>query len=170
MENTFKPKFSFEIENSKGFFEKLENEYSDFDKEHLNPRHAINCAINSWHLTDWTYQEFYNEDERFKDSKVNGKFHSGLVKYQEYLKETCPELEYMRIIANGIKHCKINTKDKKERTAITNGDFSPYDYSRHDFLVPRFIIILENNKEIDFEKTLITTIDFWRDFINEKYN
>ena len=165
MGEKFKPKFSFEIENSKGFFEKLEQEYADFDKEHLNPRHAINCAINSWHLTDWTFQEFFKNDSRFKDSKIGGKTKSGLAKYQDALKEFCHELEYMRIIANGIKHCKIKAKDK---TAIASGDFAPYDYNRHDFLVPKFIIIMENGEEIDFEKALLKTIDFWKEFLKNR--
>jgi len=169
MKHTFKLKYAFEIENSKGFFEKLENEYSDFDKEHLNPRHAINCAINSWHLTDWTYQEFYKKDKRFKDSIENGKKVSGLVKYQEYLKKSCPELEHMRNVSNGIKHCKICNIDEKQRTSISKGDFAPYDWNRHDFLVPKFKIIEANGEEIDFEDVLLKTIEFWRSFIESKY-
>jgi hypothetical protein len=73
MSESFSPNNSFEIKNSKDFFEKLRDEYYDFDKAHLNPRHAINCAITSWHLTDWTYQEFFKTDSRFQDSKENGK-------------------------------------------------------------------------------------------------
>ena len=169
MEENFKPKLSFEIENSKGFLEKLLNEYSDFDKEHLNSRHAINCAINSWHLTDWTFQEFYKTDSRFTNTVVDGRRLSGLVRYQEFLKESCPELEYMRIIANGIKHCKISLNGDDAGTAVSSGDFSPYDYSRHDFLVPRFKIKLENNEEVDFENVLLETIDFWKNFIDNLY-
>lgn len=104
MSENFKPTISFAIENSKGFFEKLHSEYDDFDKEHLNPRFAINAAITSWHLSDWTYQEFFKTDSRFQDSRENGKNISGLSKHQEFLKEICPELEYMRTITNGSKH------------------------------------------------------------------
>ncbi len=169
MKQEFKPKLSFEILNSKDFLEKLINEYDDFDKEHLNSRHAINCAINSWHLTDWTFQEFHKNDSRFRKTNIDNKKESELFKYQNYLKEVCPELEYMRIIANGIKHCKISLKGKDSETLVSPGDYSQYDYSRHDYLVPKFIIKLENNKEIDFESVLLKTIDFWKTFINDLY-
>jgi hypothetical protein len=158
MNDNFLPSNSFEIKNSKGFFQKLCAEYKDFDEEHLNPRYAINCAITSWHLTDWTYQMFYKTDLQFQDSKEKGKNILGLVKFQEYLKIACPELEYMRMITNGSKHCKINQKHK---TITSDGDFSPYDYSRHDYAVPRFVIIDEIGEEIDFEKLLVSTITFW---------
>lgn len=164
MNKNFSPSNTFEIANSKGFYNKLQEEYSDFDKQHLNPRFAINCAITSWHLTDWTYQEFFKTDTRFQDSKENGKFKHGLVKYQEYLKLKCQELEYMRMITNGSKHCKVNQDD---RTVVSSGDFSPYDYSRHDYNVPRFVVVNENSsEELDFETLLLKTITFWETYLN----
>lgn len=167
MINNFKPSNSFEIANSKEFFKKLLDEFDDFDKEHLNPRFAINAALTSWHLTDWTYQEFFKSDNRFLDSKENGKNISGLVKYQEFLKELCPELECMRTISNGSKHCKIN---QKNRTEISEGDFSSNDFDRHDYDVPVFVIINDlTNEELDFEELLVKTIDFWRKFLEENF-
>lgn len=69
MSETNKPKLSFEISNSSELFNMLLEEYTDFDKQHLNPRFAMNCAITSWHLTDWTYHELYSKDIRFRSSK-----------------------------------------------------------------------------------------------------
>jgi hypothetical protein len=167
MSGNFKPTNSFEIENSQGFFEKLQAEYNDFDKEHLNPRFAINASITSWHLSDWTYQEFFKTDSRFQESIENGKTVSGLSKYQEFLKIQCPELEFMRTITNGSKHCKVN---RANRTEISGGDFNQHDFDRHDFHVPRFVIINEaTNEEIDFEELLLKTIDFWKIFLGELY-
>lgn len=168
MIENFNPNNSFEIKNSKDFFEKLRDEYNDFDRAHLNPRHAINCAITSWHLTDWTYQEFFKSDSKFQDSKEGKKKISGLSKYQEHIKTQCSELEYMRMITNGSKHCKIN---KEDQTVVSSGDFSPYDYDRNDYNVPRFIIINEvNSEELDFESLLLKTIDFWKIFLDDLYN
>lgn len=168
MNGNFKPTNSFEIENSQGFFEKLRAEYDDFDKQHLNPRFAINAAITSWHLSDWTYQEFFKTDSRYQDSRENGKNISGLSKYQEFLKTECLELEYMRTITNGSKHCRVN---RANRTEISEGDFDPYDFDRHDYDVPRFVIINDAiNEEIDFEELLIKTIEFWKTFLDELYN
>lgn len=165
----FKPTLTFEIKNSKGLFEKLLEEYADFDKKHMNPRFAMNCAINSWHLSDWTFQEFFKNDERFQDSEKEEKNRivkiSGLLKYQQYLNKLCPELEYMRLITNGIKHCILNDKNRTEKTKIHIGDFDDNDFCRHDWDVTRFIIEINDKEEIDFEETLLTTIEFWRNFI-----
>lgn len=113
-------RLTFEIVNSVGMFNKLLEEYSDFDKQHLNPRFALNCAITTWHLSDWTFVEFYQNDERFQDSIIvdkkgqEWKF-KGIAKYQSYLIKECPELEYMRLVANGAKHCVLNDKGRKEK-------------------------------------------------------
>ena len=55
MSEKINPNLTFEIDSSKKLFNKLLEEYADFDKDHLNPRFAMNCVTNSWHLTDWTY-------------------------------------------------------------------------------------------------------------------
>ena len=167
-----KPTLTFEINNSSDLFNKLLEEYSDFDKQYLNPRFAMNCAITSWHLTDWTYLEFYKNDKRFQDSKEKDKkgctkFISGLLKYQQFIIKQCPELEYMRLITNGIKHCVLNDKSRKEKTVIHKGDFST-DFSRNDFNVTRFVIELNKGKKIDFENTLLKTIDYWKLILNDK--
>jgi hypothetical protein len=167
-----RPNLTFEINNSKDFFDKLVEEYSDFDKQHLNPRYAMNCAITSWHLTDWTYHEYFKDDLRFQDSEKIDKNGcvlkiSGLLKYQQYIISQCPEMEYMRLITNGIKHCILKDQSRKEKTIIQPGDFSS-DFSRHDFNVNRFIIELDDDKKIDFEKTLVTTINFWKDLLQTK--
>ena len=47
-----KPSLTFEIDSSLKLLHKLFEEYADFDKDHLNPRFAMNCATDSWHLTD----------------------------------------------------------------------------------------------------------------------
>jgi hypothetical protein len=100
MEN-FNPQLSFEITSSKHFFEKLEQEYGDFDKDHLSARHAINCALTSWHLTDWTYAEFFKNHPDFQDSekikRKKGKEYliiiSGVTKYQDRLIKKCSDLK-----------------------------------------------------------------------------
>ena len=58
---------------------------------------------------------------------------------------------------------------EKHKTVISSGDFSPYDYDRHDYAVPRFVIKNEIDKEIDFEELLVTTIKFWENLLIELY-
>ena len=167
-----KAKLSFQIVSSEDLLNKLLQEYEDFDKQHLNPRHAINCAITSWHLTDWTYHEFYSEHPDYQDEvriKENGQEFrlSGLRKYQSGLINVCEELKYMQFIANGSKHCVLNDKSLKLETATTEGHYST-SYSRHDYEVPRFAIKINQNSFIDFEKTFLVTKDFWIKFLKQR--
>ena len=166
----FNPTLSFEIDSSLKLYNKLLEEYSDFDKQHLNPRFAVNCAVTSWHLTDWTYLEFYKNDDRFQNSFSKNKKGelikiSGLMKYNQYVIKQCPELEYMRLITNGIKHCILNDKSRKEKAIVHQGDYST-DYSRHDFDVARFVIEIDENTKINFEHVLLKTIEFWNGILN----
>ncbi|HAF27841.1 MAG TPA: hypothetical protein DCG75_02235 [Bacteroidales bacterium] len=70
----------------------------------------------------------------------------------------------MRLITNGIKHCVLNDKDRKEKTKIHEGGYS-MDYSRHDYDVTRFVIQINLKKQLDFEETLLKTIDYWKKVI-----
>jgi hypothetical protein len=167
---TINPLMTFEIKTSKDLLKKLLEEYLDFDKQHLNPRFAINCAITAWHLTDWTYYEYYYKDKRFQDTELIDKKGCkkkipGILKYQQFAKKNCPELELMRLITNGIKHCILNDNTRKEKTIVKEGDFST-EFSRHDFNVTRFEIEINKNKKIDFEKTLITVINYWKELLD----
>ncbi|WP_204347110.1 hypothetical protein [Psychroserpens algicola] len=169
MSEKINPNLTFEIDSSKKLFNKLLEEYADFDKDHLNPRFAMNCATDSWHLTDWTYHEFHKSDLRFQDSESidkNGtkKFISGILKYQQYVSKQCSELEFMRLISNGTKHCILRDKNRKEKTKLKTGDFSHKDYCRHDYDVNRFVIEIDT-VNIDFETTLLKTIEYWRNIL-----
>lgn len=163
------PNTAFQITTSYEFFQKLLEEYHDFNNDHLSPRFAINCAINSWHLTDWTFNEFYRKARKFKNKY---EFKNGEEKkiepinaYRNELTEKCPELELMRQIANGTKHCLRNNN---YNTTESTGDYSS-DYDRNSYDVSRFLIIdKQTNSEIDFEDALLATIEYWRNFFKER--
>jgi hypothetical protein len=175
---SFDPLFSFGIVSSKGFFEKLEEEFRDFDNNHVSARYAINCALTSWHLIDWTYSEYFKDDARFQDTEKTktkqGREYlfivSGLTKYQGYVIKLCKELTYMRLIANGSKHCMLRNTEIKEKTVLYQGDFSHQEFYRHEFDVDKFEIMLNDGATIDFENALVKTIEFWREYIRSCEN
>lgn len=164
MNDNFNPTFSFEFKNSNDLFKNLLEEFEDFENNTTKSRFAINCAINAWHLTDWTFQEYYKGDERFQDwdeTDKNGckrKF-PGVLKYQQHCVKECAELEYMRLITNGSKHCILNDKQRKESTKLHEGVFSN-EFSR-EFDISRFIIE-DDGTEIDFQSILEKVIEYWK--------
>lgn len=169
------PKLSFGIVSSKDFFLKLEAEYKDFDENAISARHAINCALTSWHMTDWTFHEYFSELPEYEDKEKlidKGEYKiikkiTGLTIYQDSLIKKCNELKYMRLIANGSKHCVLRNSEIKEKTVLHPGDFSFDDFNRHDFDVDRFQIHDEKDNIIDFEDALLKTISFWRVYLAE---
>ncbi|MFN8437327.1 MAG: hypothetical protein U0V72_06750 [Cytophagales bacterium] len=168
------PKFSFGIINSEQFLEKLLSEYEDFDKNPISARHAINCALTAWHLTDWIYQEHSIIKDNFKDSEKTKEKNgiterikiSGLKKFQDHLiNQKCKELSYMRDISNGSKHCLLRNTEIKGKTLKYIGNYSFKDYSRKDYNVDRFIYEDGNGVKQNFEDALLTVIEFWKNFI-----
>lgn len=145
--------FSFEIKNSEDFYNKLREDVSEFMKDTLSSRIAINCAMTAWHLTEWVYHEYYplnykNEQE-----------------FQSSIKSICPALQTMKDVANGTKHSVLKYKPEVEKTGIHNGDFDPADFS-DDFDVSRLIIIKRDGTVLDFIDELSTVLQYWETFFN----
>ena len=169
MSNDFNPSLSFEFKDSKSLFDNLLAEFADFEANPTKSRFAMNCAINSWHLTDWTFQEFYKADNRFQDwdeidkHGCKRKFY-GVMKYQHHCIKECPELEYMRLITNGSKHCILNDKQRLETTKLHEGVFSQ-EFSR-EFDTSR-LIIEDKGNELDFHSILEKTIDYWKNLFDK---
>ncbi|MDR6966888.1 hypothetical protein J2X31_000888 [Flavobacterium arsenatis] len=172
MIDEFNPSLSFEFNNSNSLFKNLLEEFEDFKRNPTKSRFAMNCAINSWHLTDWTFQEYFKSHEKFQDiikEDKNGckKKIPGVLKYQQQCVKDCPNLEYMRLITNGSKHCILNDKSLTQKTKLHKGVFSNVFSRQHD--VSRFIIE-DNGKELDFYSILELTIDYWKTFFGYQLN
>lgn len=79
------PVHSFGIINSEQFFEKLLDDYKDFDQCHVSARYAMNCTLTAWHLSDWIYEEYYKKDSRFKVVQD----------FQNCITKKCPALQIL---------------------------------------------------------------------------
>lgn len=75
---------SFEIKTCADMLIKLKEEYSDFEKQPLSSRHAINSAMTSWHLVDWTIIEFENKHGFKIYKRSQRKPNDGLLGMEEY--------------------------------------------------------------------------------------
>jgi hypothetical protein len=168
----FNPKLSFQFDTSKKMFDNLLEEYEDFYKNPLSSRFAMNCAIVSWHLTDWTFHEYFKNYERFQDAvKMDKKKKeytvSGLTFYVQEISKQCPDIEYMRLITNGVKHCILKDQNTKESTKLREGDFCSLDFDFRDFAVQRYVIETKSGakmEELDYQTILENVISFWTSF------
>jgi hypothetical protein len=147
---------SFDIANSKDFYNKLIEDYNDYKSDPTSSRLAINCAMTAWHLGDWIYQEFKPSLQgSYSDEKV----------YMTYLKTTeCLALEIMHRITNGSKHCsRAGTTHKVQGTEKHIGAFSSV-FSR-EFDQTALIVKMDDGGEVWFEDKIDAVITFWQIYI-----
>lgn len=145
---------SFEIKNSFDLFKKLEAEYEDLKNDELSSRHAINCAMTAWHLTDWAF-----EDLRERHGYTNiGEYRNSL---------NCPSLKIMHDIANGGKHLNLaRPKAGINDTVKTDGDFNS-DFDKRDFLVGSLDLIMADGTTKDFFDEITIVVGFWKKYLSD---
>jgi hypothetical protein len=144
--------FGFDIKNSKDFNNKLREDSSEFMKDTLSSRVAINCAMTAWHLTEWVFHEYFPSD--FKDEK----------EFQAKIKLRCPSLQVMHDISNGTKHYVLKRhKPEVSETGVHDGDFDPADFS-DDFNVSCLILTKKDGTILYFLDELKIVLEFWATF------
>lgn len=146
-------KLSFDIKSSHDFLKKLADEFADFQKNDTSSRHALNCAMTAWHLTEWVYNEFMSN----KFAKVED--------FQSDVKKKCFSLQLMHDISNGTKHYKLNRhKPEIKETELHRGAFSN-GFSR-DFDISSLKIETNDGMIYYFEDELEKTVAFWKSYFH----
>jgi hypothetical protein len=77
---------------------------------HVPAYHAFNCAVTSWHLTDWTW-EFIDEPTKLLISDQLGTPLDSLEQFQQALRNRHPSLRVCWQLCNGSKHFRLKRKD-----------------------------------------------------------
>lgn len=151
-------KLSFGIKSSKDFLNKLIADFDGYLESGNSSRIALNCAMTSWHLTEWIYHEF-----DFKNQ------YSNEYKFQQHIKGLCSSLQIMHDLSNGTKHFKLKThKPEVKETERKVGAFdNTFDFSFERTMLK---IVMPKNKILVFDNELKKTIDFWTDYLNKLEN
>ena len=151
--------FSFDIKSSSDYFNKLKEDYIEFCLNKTSSRVAINCAMTSWHLADWTYKEF-NQQLLSQFSVFNS--------YKDNLKTLCPDLKIMQDITNGSKHFSITKYTPKiKTTGVHDGDFNE-DFS-NDFDIAALEIELNDGTTVYFDDAIERVINFWELYLSTTF-
>lgn len=130
----------------------LYNEFKDDDTSSLK---AETLSLNSWHLTDWVFEEF-------KSIHLQSK----LGEFREQLYPKCLSLKIMHDLATGAKHNKISHPKASIKLARKHdGDFNS-DFSR-DFDVDSLEIEMDDGRVLDFIDEIELVIKFWIKYFNE---
>lgn len=150
---------SFEIRSAHGFFDKLKEEYKDLRDDLTSSRHAINCAMTAWHLTEWVWAEHLAGDPPAQQ-RIDGSIRK-FYQFRNWAVVECPELEIMECITNGSKHFTFD-KEKVQSTKKHGGGFGP-GFAR-DFDIGRLEVELDDGTRRWFDNVVEAVIEFWDKF------
>ena len=135
--------YSFDIKSSQDLYLEFKTRTEDYRKDKMSSGNAVICAILSWHIIEWIYQEYDSTLTKFSTKR----------KFQDYVKRECPSLSYMQDIANGSKHRGITmytpaVKETKSHKGAFSSGFS------NGFDVSTLRIELENQVFVYFDDEL----------------
>ncbi|MEZ9392872.1 hypothetical protein AB4222_13310 [Vibrio splendidus] len=135
--------YSFDIKDSKDLYHEFKSRSEKYHADKMSSGNAVICAILSWHIVEWIYQEYGSSLKDFSTKR----------KFQDHVKLECPSLSYMQDIANGSKHRGITmyTPAVKE-TKSHKGAFSSAFSKAFD--VSSLRIELENEVFVYFDDEL----------------
>jgi hypothetical protein len=147
--------YAFDIKDSKDLYLEFSSRAVDYRNDKMSSGNAVICAILSWHIVEWIYQEYGESLKGFNKKR----------EFQDYVKLECPSLSYMQDIANGSKHRGITmyTPAVKE-TQSHKGAFSS-GFSR-GFDVSCLRIELENKVFVYFDDELDKVDVFLKDLFH----
>jgi hypothetical protein len=154
-------KLTFNIRTVRDFYKKLQEEYEDYYNNNMSSRFALNCAMTSWHMTDWIYGEFYLQ--------LNPTFKS-VESYRLEMRKLCPSLRTMHDLSNGIKHYSIDrytpaVKSTESHLSSFSDDFSD-DFDTQDVLFVEY----RDGTKVPFESELKKTVQFWQEYLKATFN
>jgi hypothetical protein len=145
-------RFSFDIQDSKGLFNKLTRDYNSFLVDKTSSGNAVNFAVTAYHLYEWTESEL---DEKGKEQ------------LKDKRKELQEEFQIIRDITNGSKHKDITQYTPKLKTAKkNNGAFSSGFSSGFNITV--LLVEMQDGREMYFEDIVENIYKFWDCYFTSK--
>jgi hypothetical protein len=141
----------------------LLEEYSEFSKEPLSERMANNLCKQSWHLTDWVFNEFIYSASNLKsrDQQIGD--------WRNTLYPRCPSIKIIHDLAQESKHSIVTRpKDFVESIGTVESTFDyTFDFTFND---SKLVIIMQNGDSLNFRNTIAEVIDFWKSLFNSDLN
>jgi len=151
---------SFAINTARDFYDKLLEDYKAYIEDPTSSGLAINVALPAWHLSEWLYWE--------NIASLITTYPSDTIYQLDLRTNLCPDLEIMRSIANGSKHCvPPGSNQRVQGTSMHIGDFSR-EFSR-EFDTTCLLINLDDGTEVDFEDVLENVMNFWKSYVTTQF-
>lgn len=149
---------SFGVSTHWQYFNIVEQNYKEYLTNPASVRLAINFSLTAWHLTEWLFHGLLKYNSFNEDFK-------NLTAFRKHLKQRCPELQYIRDIADGSKHV---TLDRHPSFIKNSKSKKPFHHIRFGLSNTRFSFLeieLKNGDTILFRKVVENVMLFWKDYL-----
>lgn len=148
--------YSFNTRTSADKLTELLQQYEEFKADNTYSSKAVELSTNSWHLTDWVFEEY----KAIHHQDTIGDF-------RETLYPICPSLNIMHDIANGSKHSKVSRpKATIKETRKHDGEYSQ-EYSS-EFNITTLLIEMQDESILYFVDEINAVINFWMDYFQKE--
>jgi hypothetical protein len=133
-------------------------------KEHHNRQNAIDVSVHAWQVHEW----IWHENNPGEDTRGNADY----TKFKENLLKSCPELAWIRDVADAGKHRGLGRSDVEVRRVATEkrviGSYGtaaygkvPYGAARTE-TTPLIIRLVKDSRPCGFAEALSRVMDYWR--------
>ena len=149
---------NFGKDTAKDKLDEFLQDYSEYMNDDLSIQKAKRLASNSWHLVDWTFEEYKTIHNLTK-----------IGDFRESLYPNCESLKIMHDLTNASKH-KILSRPKADlkNTKEHQGDFCSKDFSSEDFDVSYLEIEKNDGTKLSFRKEIKKVKEFWVEYFKDK--
>ena len=135
--------YSFDIQDSKDLYLEFKSRSDEYQSNKTSSGNAVICAILSWHIIEWVFQEYGASLKEFKKKR----------EFQDYVKSECPSLAYMQDIANGSKHRGITMYTPAVKNTKSHKGAYSCEYTK-EYDISSLRIELENDIFVYFDDEL----------------
>ncbi len=142
---------------------KLEADFADLTENPSSARHALNCIITAYHLHEWVWGDWLENDEETRKALSVAKSRESFL---AYIQHACPWFYDIRALANGTKH--FHRRDSMKTEHVQGFGVGPYGvgpYGQSYLLIDHGEAATEHRFQTA-TALIEEVIRFWREFFD----
>lgn len=143
--------------------EKMKLEFNDFKNDPSSSRHAVNFVLTAHHLKEWIWKAYLEQNEALRNAistQIQDK-----ESYYSFVRSECPEIKFMRELANNIKHFATFQKESIAETSSAHKTWDEITCTWENCHIPfgysGLILITKENKWISALDVFQKVHDYW---------
>lgn len=145
----------FDIKNSADFYRKCLDDYASLLQTPDYAGFAINCAMSSYHLSEWIWGDWLKSDHALK-SRLGIR---SCDDFKRWVEGQCPFFKTVQSIANGSKHFNRSVSQntaKIEAFQVVDGEELEREH---------LVVLTDDDSVRSIEDMIKVLLTFWHDFL-----